>query len=115
MKSVGARPPGDRLPPDPAPGVGEAADGAAALDAALRFRRDVLLADIRLISLATVKSHMALLQRKLAVRNRVGIAAWAWESGLASTDRAPATRSLKSTVGRLAVAPPRPVTAVRAV
>jgi DNA-binding NarL/FixJ family response regulator len=40
------------------------------------------------ISLATVKSHVAGLQRKLAVRNRVGIAAWAWESGLASTAQA---------------------------
>lgn len=39
------------------------------------------------ISLATVKSHLASLQRKLCVRNRVGIAAWAWESGLAPTDQ----------------------------
>ncbi|MFD8822663.1 response regulator [Streptomyces sp. NPDC059605] len=39
------------------------------------------------ISLATVKSHVANLQRKLAVRNRVGIAAWAWQSGLASADQ----------------------------
>lgn len=39
------------------------------------------------ISLATVKSHVASLQRKLDVRNRVGIAAWAWESGLAPTDQ----------------------------
>ncbi|MFC9396965.1 response regulator [Streptomyces sp. NPDC057027] len=40
------------------------------------------------ISLATVKSHVAGLQRKLSVRNRVGIAAWAWESGLAPTEQA---------------------------
>lgn len=40
------------------------------------------------ISLATVKSHVANLQRKLGVRNRVGIAAWAWRSGLAPTDQA---------------------------
>ncbi|MEU7315506.1 response regulator transcription factor [Streptomyces sp. NPDC007083] len=40
------------------------------------------------ISLPTVKSHVANLQRKLAVRNRVGIAAWAWETGLAPTDQA---------------------------
>lgn len=39
------------------------------------------------ISLATVKSHLANLQRKLEVRNRVGIAAWAWQSGLATTDQ----------------------------
>lgn len=34
------------------------------------------------ISLGTVKSHLSSLQRKLRVRNRVGIAAWAWEAGL---------------------------------
>ncbi|MEW9521952.1 response regulator [Streptomyces tubercidicus] len=39
------------------------------------------------ISLATVKSHLANLQRKLEARNRVGIAAWAWQSGLATTDQ----------------------------
>ncbi|WP_028922313.1 response regulator [Pseudonocardia acaciae] len=34
------------------------------------------------ISLSTVKSHLTNIQTKLGVRNRVGIAAWAWESGL---------------------------------
>ncbi|MFJ7496322.1 response regulator [Streptomyces sp. NPDC097727] len=34
------------------------------------------------ISLGTVKSHLSNLQGKLRVRNRVGIAAWAWETGL---------------------------------
>ena len=34
------------------------------------------------ISLSTVKSHLASIQNKLDVRNRVGIAAWAWGSGL---------------------------------
>ncbi|WP_129773208.1 response regulator transcription factor [Streptomyces sp. L-9-10] len=34
------------------------------------------------ISAGTVKTHLANLQRKLAVGNRVGIAAWVWESGL---------------------------------
>jgi DNA-binding NarL/FixJ family response regulator len=34
------------------------------------------------ISLSTVKSHLASIQGKLGVRNRVEIAAWAWESGL---------------------------------
>ncbi|MFE5736893.1 response regulator [Streptomyces celluloflavus] len=34
------------------------------------------------ISLGTVKSHLANLQRKLKVRNRVGVAAWTWESDL---------------------------------
>ncbi len=39
------------------------------------------------VSLATVKSHAAHLQRELGVRNRVGIAAWAWQTGLAPTER----------------------------
>ena len=34
------------------------------------------------ISLSTVKTHLASSQGKLGVRNRVGIAAWAWENGL---------------------------------
>jgi len=34
------------------------------------------------ISLSTVKTHLASIQHKLGVRNRVGIAAWAWESKL---------------------------------
>ncbi|MEU4210576.1 response regulator transcription factor [Streptomyces sp. NPDC026206] len=32
------------------------------------------------ISAGTVKTHIANVQRKLAVRNRVGIAAWVWEN-----------------------------------
>jgi DNA-binding NarL/FixJ family response regulator len=35
------------------------------------------------ISLSTVKSHLASIQKKLGVRNRVEIAGWAWETGLA--------------------------------
>jgi DNA-binding NarL/FixJ family response regulator len=34
------------------------------------------------ISLSTVKSHLASIESKLSVRNRVGIAAWAWENQL---------------------------------
>lgn len=33
------------------------------------------------ISLSTVKSHLAHIQTKLGVRNRVEIAGWAWETG----------------------------------
>jgi DNA-binding NarL/FixJ family response regulator len=41
------------------------------------------------ISLGTVKNHVAAIQRKLGVGNRVGIAAWAWETGhaVAAHDR----------------------------
>jgi DNA-binding NarL/FixJ family response regulator len=35
------------------------------------------------ISVSTVKSHLAGVQVKLGVRNRVEVAAWAWENGLA--------------------------------
>jgi DNA-binding NarL/FixJ family response regulator len=34
------------------------------------------------ISLSTVKSHVTAAHQKLGVRNRVELAAWAWESGL---------------------------------
>lgn len=40
------------------------------------------------ISLSTVKTHLASIQNKLGVRNRVEIAAWAWETRLMR----PATR-----------------------
>jgi DNA-binding NarL/FixJ family response regulator len=33
------------------------------------------------LSPGTVKTHIATIQRKLGVRNRVGIAVWAWEAG----------------------------------
>lgn len=35
------------------------------------------------ISLSTVKGHVATVQAKLGLRNRVEIAAWAWENGVA--------------------------------
>nr|WP_042180326.1 response regulator transcription factor [Kibdelosporangium sp. MJ126-NF4]CEL14332.1 DNA-binding response regulator, LuxR family [Kibdelosporangium sp. MJ126-NF4]CTQ88699.1 DNA-binding response regulator, LuxR family [Kibdelosporangium sp. MJ126-NF4] len=34
------------------------------------------------VTLATVKTHLGNVQRKLAVRNRVEIAAWAWRTGI---------------------------------
>ena len=36
------------------------------------------------ISPGTAKTHVANIQRKLGVRNRVGIAAWAWDAGRVS-------------------------------
>ncbi|MEU8718492.1 response regulator transcription factor [Streptomyces sp. NPDC048663] len=34
------------------------------------------------VSLSTVKTHLGSVQRKLAARNRVEVAAWAWENGV---------------------------------
>ncbi|MFI6641782.1 response regulator [Streptomyces sp. NPDC050504] len=41
------------------------------------------IGDELFISAGTAKTHIANVQRKLAVRNRVGIAAWVWDNGLA--------------------------------
>ncbi|MFC7306467.1 response regulator [Streptomyces monticola] len=41
------------------------------------------IASTLFVSLSTVKTHLANVQAKLDARNRVEIAAWAWESGLA--------------------------------
>jgi len=38
------------------------------------------------VTLSTVKTHLSHVQRKLAARNRVEIAAWAWENGLCTAD-----------------------------
>ncbi|MET7695812.1 LuxR C-terminal-related transcriptional regulator, partial [Streptomyces sp. NPDC005483] len=37
------------------------------------------------VTLSTVKTHLGNVQRKLAARNRVEIAAWAWENGICAT------------------------------
>ncbi|MHA6761949.1 response regulator [Streptacidiphilus sp. PAMC 29251] len=47
-----------------------------------RGRTNQEIAAALFISLSTVKSHLATVQAKLQVRNRVEIAAWAWESRL---------------------------------
>lgn len=40
------------------------------------------IADLLHLSVSTVKTHLAAVQSKLGVRNRVEIAAWAWSTGL---------------------------------
>jgi DNA-binding NarL/FixJ family response regulator len=44
-------------------------------------RTNVEIAAELFISPGTVKTHIANIQRKTGARNRVGIAAWAWETG----------------------------------
>ncbi|MFJ7154873.1 response regulator [Streptomyces sp. NPDC101118] len=49
-----------------------------------RGRTNAEIAAELYVSLSTVKTHLANVQTKLDARNRVEIAAWAWESGLAA-------------------------------
>lgn len=46
------------------------------------------------ISAGTAKTHIAHVQAKLGVRNRVAIAAWAWQYGLAEPDSASTAKKL---------------------
>jgi DNA-binding NarL/FixJ family response regulator len=48
-----------------------------------RGRTNAEIAADLFISLSTVKSHLASIHNKLGARNRVEIASWAWETGLA--------------------------------
>ncbi|MFD2796604.1 response regulator [Promicromonospora vindobonensis] len=48
-----------------------------------RGRTNLEIAAEMFISLSTVKGHVAAVQAKLGLRNRVEIAAWAWEHGVA--------------------------------
>jgi DNA-binding NarL/FixJ family response regulator len=54
----------------------------AAVKAVAQGRTNAEISAELLISLSTVKSHLASVQRKIAARNRTEIAVWAWESGL---------------------------------
>ncbi|HWM40090.1 MAG TPA: response regulator transcription factor [Streptomyces sp.] len=47
-----------------------------------RGRTNEELAAELYVTLSTVKTHLANVQRKLTARNRVEIAAWAWENGM---------------------------------
>lgn len=51
-----------------------------------RGRTNEELAAELYITRSTVKTHLANIQRKLAARNRVEIAAWAWETGVCTGD-----------------------------
>jgi DNA-binding NarL/FixJ family response regulator len=50
--------------------------------AVARGRTNAEITDELVISLSTVKSHLASIQRKIQARNRTEIAVWAWESGI---------------------------------
>ncbi|MFI0790713.1 response regulator [Streptomyces lydicus] len=52
-----------------------------------RGRTNEELAAELYVTLSTVKTHLGNVQRKLAARNRVEIAAWAWENGLCTGGR----------------------------
>jgi len=67
------------VPPLSAPLSSREADVARSI---ARGRTNTEIAAELFISLSTVKSHLASIQGKLGVRNRVEIAAWAWEAGL---------------------------------
>jgi DNA-binding NarL/FixJ family response regulator len=49
--------------------------------AVARGRTNHEISDELFISLSTVKSHLANIQTKLGLRNRVEVAGWAWETG----------------------------------
>jgi DNA-binding NarL/FixJ family response regulator len=58
-----------------------------------RGRTNQEIAAELVISLSTVKTHVAAIQAKLGVRNRVEIAAWAWESRLVDGSGPDTTRT----------------------
>ena len=51
--------------------------------AVARGRTNAEIAAELFVSLSTVKTHLTNVQNKLSLRNRVEVAAWAWENGLA--------------------------------
>ncbi|MBL1079952.1 helix-turn-helix transcriptional regulator [Nocardia sp. 2] len=70
------------LPPDAAPGAPQLSDRE--LEVARLVARGLTnqeLCERLSVSLGTVKAHLGNIQTKLCARNRVEIAAWAWETG----------------------------------
>jgi DNA-binding NarL/FixJ family response regulator len=55
---------------------------AAVVRLVARGRTNAEIAAELYIAVGTVKTHLASVQRRIDVRNRVEIAAWAWQSGL---------------------------------
>jgi DNA-binding NarL/FixJ family response regulator len=53
-------------------------------------RRNADIGRALFITTGTVKTHLSNVQAKLGVRNRLGVAAWAWSVGLVSVDDAAA-------------------------
>jgi DNA-binding NarL/FixJ family response regulator len=50
-----------------------------------RGRTNEEIAGELFVSLSTVKTHLGSVHRKLGARNRVEVAAWAWESGIVAS------------------------------
>ncbi|MFJ3926753.1 response regulator [Streptomyces sp. NPDC090022] len=73
--------------PGPAPGTGAGGEPPVSgrelevVRLVARGRTNQEIADELFISLSTVKTHLVSVQAKLSLRNRVEIAAWAWETG----------------------------------
>ncbi|MFD7547704.1 response regulator [Streptomyces sp. NPDC059816] len=78
LNGVGKLPRPDRAPSPPLSGR-----EIEVVRAVVRGRTNREIAAELFISLSTVKSHVSGIQTKLGVRNRVEVAAWAWENGIA--------------------------------
>jgi DNA-binding NarL/FixJ family response regulator len=70
----------------PEPAGGQPLTGRELVIARLvaRGRTNAEIAAEEFLAPGTVKNHVATIQRKLGVRNRVGIAAWLWSTGRAA-------------------------------
>ncbi|MFF2021263.1 response regulator [Streptomyces sp. NPDC058171] len=78
LNGLGKLPRPDRAPSPPLSGR-----EIEVVRAVVRGRTNREIAAELFISLSTVKSHVSGIQTKLGVRNRVEVAAWAWENGIA--------------------------------